>query len=119
MFGFKKRKLKELRKKDYAILTNKFKDKHQIVCNWYMNKYLNNHNGLQPVTQEGFDYQKRVLGFFRDLYGKLPQSFNLFANVSYGDENFDSTPIEKLQDLYNQIEIIFPEPFVNTENKKL
>lgn len=36
MIWNKKKKLKDKREKDYLELNNKFKDKHQIVANWYM-----------------------------------------------------------------------------------
>jgi hypothetical protein len=113
MFWNKKKKLKEKREKEYLELNKKFQDKHQIVCNYYAPKYLlGNQNGMQPVTEEGFEYQRRMRYFFGDLYGQLPRSFNAFAGVNSGfDKNFDYYPVEKLMELYNQIEIIFPEPF--------
>lgn len=113
MFWYKKKKLKELRKERYLELNKKFKDKHQIVSNWYMKNYLCNNNGLLPITEDGFSYQRRVVSFFGDdKYGKLPMSFNQFATVNiHHDKNFDHYPIEKLLELYNEIEIFFPEPF--------
>lgn len=114
MFWDKKKKLKEKREKEYLELNKKFQDKHQIVANWYSKKYLiGNHNGMKPVTLEGFEYQRRVKNFFGDnMYGKLPKSFNPFAGVNYGfDTDFDYFPVEKLLKLYSQIETVFPEPF--------
>ena len=82
-------------------------------------KYLCNNNGLQPVTEDGFSYQKRVIDFFNYQYGKLPHSYNLYASVNiYHIENFDHFPIEKLQELYNKIETTFPEPFLNINRKQ-
>ena len=118
MFWNKNKKLKESREKEYFELNKMFKNKHQIVANWYMKKYLCNNNGLQPVTEDGFSYQKRIIEFFNYQYGKLPHSYNLYASVNiYHNEDFDYFPVEKLQDLYNQIEIFFPEPFLNTRRK--
>lgn len=114
MFWNKKKKLNEKREKEYLELNNKFTDKHQIVAKWYSEKYLfGNNNGMQPVTEDGFEYQRRVKWFFGEEYGKLPKSFNAFANVNYGyDKKFDHNPVEKLMELYEKIEIVFPEPFI-------
>ena len=115
MFWNKKKKLKEKREKEYLELNKTFQDKHQIVANWYCKKYLfGNHNGMQPVTEEGFEYQRRVKSFFGDNgYGQLPHSFSGFPYLNQSNEkDFDYYPVEKLMELYNQIEIIFPEPFV-------
>ena len=115
MFWNKKKKLKEKREKEYLELNKKFQDKHQIVANWYSKKYLfGNHNGMQPVIEEGFEYQRRVKNFFGDnMYGQLPHSFSRFPYLNQGNiKDFDYFPIEKLLELYNQIEIVFPEPFI-------
>lgn len=116
MFWNKNKKLKEKREKEYLELNKKFQDKHQIVADWYCEKYLVG-IGLQPITEQGFKYQRRVINFFGDnMYGKLPKSFNPFASINYGfDKNFDHYPIEKLLELYNQIEIVFPEPFIEAQ----
>jgi hypothetical protein len=116
MFWNKKKKLKEKREKEYFELNKKFQDKHQIVANWYSKKYLfGNHNGMQPVTEEGFEYQRMVKSFFGDnCYGQLPHSFSGFPYLNQSNEkDFDYYPVEKLMELYNQIEIIFPEPFLD------
>jgi hypothetical protein len=119
MFWNKKKKLKEKREKEYLELNKKFLEKHQIVCNYYAPKYLfGNNNGMQPVTEEGFEYQRRMKDFFGEKYGQLPKSFNPFASVNYGfDKNFDYHPVEKLMELYNQIEIVFPEPFIEVKKQ--
>jgi len=115
-FGEKKRKL--TRKQEYDELLKKFYEKHNIVVGWYCKKYLfGNHNGMQPVTEKGFEYQKRVKYFFGARFGELPKSFNEFASVSYGTPNFDYTPVEKLKELYDEIEIVFPEPFKQINRK--
>ena len=70
-----------------------------------------------PVTEEWFEYQRRVKNFFGDnMYGKLPKSFNPFAGVNYGfDKDFDYFPVEKLLELYSQIETVFPESFIEAQ----
>jgi hypothetical protein len=40
------------------------------------------------------------------------------AGINYGfDKNFDYHPVEKLMELYNQIEIVFPEPFIEVKKQ--
>lgn len=106
-------KKRETRKQSYLELNKKFKDKHQIVANWYMKNYLLNNNGLQPINEEGFSYQRRMKDFFGDnKYGKLPYSYSGIPYLNQGNvKNFDYFPIEKLLELYNKIEDFFPEPF--------
>lgn len=101
------------REQSYLELNEKFKDKHGIVANWYMKKHLCNNNGLLPINEEGLSYQRRMVDFFGDnKYGKLPYSYSLIPYLNQGNiKNFDYFPIEKLLELYNQIEEFFPEPF--------
>lgn len=120
-FGEKKRKLARqiARQEEYDELIKEFYKKHSIVAKWLCTKYLfGNHNGMQPVTPEGFEYQRRVKHFFGARFGEFPKSFNSFASVSYGAPNFDFTPVEKLRELYNEIEIVFPEPFKQINRKE-
>lgn len=112
MFGYNRRKRLKQRKSDYDKLIILFKAKHGIVARYYMDKHLSNNNGLNPVTLEDYAYQRRVKKFFGDKCNDIPHLFNSFAGISYGTPNFDPTPIEKLQKLYDLIEIEFPEPFV-------
>lgn len=104
------------REEDYLELNKKFKDKHQFVANWYMEKHLLNNNGLNPITEDDFSYQRRMKGFFGNKCEDLPKLFNPFASVNYGfDKNFDQYPVEKLLELFNQIESFFPEPFSDVQ----
>jgi hypothetical protein len=117
MLWNRKKKLKEKREKEYLKLNKKFLEKHQIVCDYYVPKYLVG-IGLQPISEEGFEYQRRMKNFFGEKYGQLPKSFNPLAGINYGfDKNFDYHPVEKLMELYNQIEIVFPEPFIEVKKQ--
>lgn len=104
---------KKRREKEYLELNKKFQDKHQIIANWYCKKHLlGNNNGMQPVTEEGFEYQRRVKSFFDGKYGQLPRSFSMHGYLNqWNVKNFDYFPVEKLLELYNKIEEVFPEPF--------
>ena len=112
MWWNKKKKLKKKREITYLELNEKFLKKHSFISDWYMRKYLLNKNGLQPITEEGIEYQKRMKDFFSRQYGMLPKSFNPVANINLAfDDDFDPYPIVKLQDLYTKIVDVFPESF--------
>jgi len=111
----KERKRKELRQKQYEDLNSKFRQKHDIICRWYLNAYRDN-----PRKKDEF-INNRLKPFFGEngRYGELPKSFNLFAGMNYGnDDKFDYYPIEKLQSLYDEIEGEFPEAFIDIKREE-
>jgi hypothetical protein len=109
-------KIKKQQQQQYDILNKKFRDKHQLVCNYYIQNYLGNgkSNCLNPLTEEGKKYQNRLRLFFREKYSKLPFSFDPWSTIDYKRMYNEYYPVEKLQNLYDEIELEFPEPF----NKK-
>jgi hypothetical protein len=114
---FKKRrenKRKELRKDQYLELNKKFRENHNTICRWYLSVYKSDNKGKQRFLNE------RLNPFFGEngRYGELPKSFNLWVGVNSGfQKDFDYYPIEKLQALYNEIEIEFPEAFLDIKRK--
>lgn len=116
MFGLKQKRLKKKRKIQYDELNKLFREKHNIIGNWFVKKY--GCGIAAPYSPEGAKYQSRLKQFFDIQYGELPKSYNLFANVSYGASDFDPNPVEKLQELYDQIEIVFPEPFIKIHREE-
>lgn len=109
-----RKKEKRLRKEKYEELNKLFKNKHQIICNWKNKKY-----GGVSDTIEGINFANKFYCFFVIEYGHLPGSFNEFSSVNFSfDTSFDSYPVEKLQKLYNSIEILFPEPFIQINRLK-
>ena len=112
---FKKRrenKRKELRKDQYLELNKKFRKKHSTICRWYLSVYKSDDNGKQRFLNE------RLHPFFTKEYGRLPQSWDIWAGINTSfDPNFDYHPIEKLQALYNEIEIEFPEAFLDMKRE--
>ena len=108
----KKRKLK--REQKYEELNKLFKNKHSIICIWMNKKY-----GSYPSTIESKIFREKLYSFFNTEYGKFPYSFNEFASINFSfNPKFDPYPIEKLQVLYDKIETVFPEPFIQINRFK-
>ena len=108
----KKRKLK--RELKYNELNKLFRIKHGIICNWRIKKYT-----MNPTTIEGLIFNEKFNSFFLREYGIFPHSFNEFASINFSfDYKFDYCPVEKLQELYNKIESIFPDPFIQINRLK-
>jgi len=112
MFNRKKKERK--RKLKYEELNKLFRIKHGIICNWRNRKY-----SYPPDTIEGKNFHKNFYYFFVQEYGNFSHSFNEFACVNYAfDPKFDHYPVEKLKELYDKIEITFPEPFIQINRLK-
>ena len=113
MNKYNRQKLRKNRQLRYEKLNKSFRIKHDIICNWMYKKYT-----FSPNTIEGEIFLEKFKSFFTNEYGDLPHSFN-YVNVDFSfNINFDDYPVEKLQELYNKIEIIFPEPFIQINRLK-
>lgn len=117
MFGYFKRKKAEQRMVLYDELNKKIREKHSIICVYNRNKFYP--NGTYVNTYAGKEYEQRMWYFFTGKYGKLPKSFDPLSSVSYGVANFDPTPIEKLQELYDEMEVYLPEAFIQINRNNL
>jgi len=112
-YSFKNKKIQKKRAEDYKILIEKFKEKHQIVANYYTSVHLSGNGyikgSLDPWTEEGKKFQSNMKSFFGKFRAKFPGSGG-FEGYGWGEHDY--TPLEDLQQMYDMIEKRFPEAFV-------